>query len=74
MIFFIPDSVMDPSEVEFLAEKEKISILTNFSENKIYLIGVRRRSATFIGKLQRLLHETMKTTSILRKNNVICYR
>lgn len=31
---------MDPSEVEFLAEKEKISILTNFSENKIYLIGV----------------------------------
>ena len=32
---------MDPSEVEFLAEKEKISILTNFSENKIYLIGVR---------------------------------
>lgn len=34
------DSVMDPSEVEFLAEKEKISILTNFSENKIYLIGV----------------------------------
>ena len=47
MIFFIPknlyissDSVMDPSEVEFLAEKEKISILTNFSENKIYLIGV----------------------------------
>ena len=33
-------SDMDPSEVEFLAEKEKISILTNFSENKIYLIGV----------------------------------
>ena len=31
---------MDPSEVEFVAEKEKISILTNFSENKIYLIGV----------------------------------
>ena len=33
-------SDMDPSEVEFLAEKEKISILTNFSENKIFLIGV----------------------------------
>lgn len=31
---------MDPSEVEFLAEKEKISIQTNFSEDKIYLIGV----------------------------------
>ncbi|RMX56578.1 hypothetical protein pdam_00002393 [Pocillopora damicornis] len=30
---------MDPSEVEFLAEKEKISIQTNFSEDKIYLIG-----------------------------------
>ena len=26
--------------MEFIAEKEKISILTNFSENKIYLIGV----------------------------------
>ena len=45
--FILPISVlcflyflMDPSEVEFVAEKEKISILTNFSENKIYLIGV----------------------------------
>ena len=28
--------------MEFIAEKEKISILTNFSENKIYLIGVGR--------------------------------
>ena len=39
-------SDMDPSEVEFLAEKEKISILTNFSENKIYLIGVRTVAIT----------------------------
>ena len=31
---------MDPSEVEFLAEKEKVTILPNFSENKVYLIGV----------------------------------
>lgn len=30
---------MDPSEVEFLAEKEKVTILPNFSENKVYLIG-----------------------------------
>ena len=26
--------------MEFIAEKEKISILTNFSEKRIYLIGV----------------------------------
>ncbi|EDO33898.1 predicted protein [Nematostella vectensis] len=30
---------MDPSEVEFLAEQELISILPNFSEKKVYLIG-----------------------------------
>lgn len=40
---------MDPSEVEFLAEKEKISIQTNFSEDKIYLIGV----GVFITKKER---------------------
>ena len=40
---------MDPSEVEFLAEKEKISIQTNFSEDKIYLIGV----GVFIIKKER---------------------
>ncbi len=31
---------MDPAEVEFLAEKEIITIVPNFSQNKIYLIGV----------------------------------
>ena len=31
---------MDPSEVEFLAEKEEIDIVPNFSQDKIYLIGV----------------------------------
>ncbi|XP_017321080.1 DNA replication complex GINS protein PSF2 [Ictalurus punctatus] len=30
---------MDPSEVEFLAEKEMVKIIPNFSLDKIYLIG-----------------------------------
>ncbi|KAJ8249242.1 hypothetical protein GJAV_G00232700 [Gymnothorax javanicus] len=30
---------MDPSEVEFLAEKEMVTIVPNFSLDKIYLIG-----------------------------------
>lgn len=31
---------MDPSEVEFLAEKEVVKIIPNFSLDKVYLIGV----------------------------------
>ena len=31
---------MEPAEVEFLAEKEQITIVPNFSENKLYLISV----------------------------------
>lgn len=31
---------MDPSEVEFLAEKETVKIIPNFSLDKIFLIGV----------------------------------
>ena len=31
---------MDPLEVEFLAEKEMVKIIPNFSLDKIYLIGV----------------------------------
>lgn len=31
---------MDPSEVEFLAEKEMVKIIPNFSLDKVYLIGV----------------------------------
>lgn len=34
-------AAMDPSEVEFLAEKEMVKIIPNFSLDKIYLIGVR---------------------------------
>ncbi|KAJ8252686.1 hypothetical protein COCON_G00219980 [Conger conger] len=30
---------MDPSEVEFLSEKEMVTIIPNFSLDKIYLIG-----------------------------------
>ena len=31
---------MDPAEVEFLAEKEPITIIPNFSQDRIYLVGV----------------------------------
>lgn len=31
---------MEPAEVEFLAEKELITIVPNFSENRLYLISV----------------------------------
>lgn len=34
---------MDAAEVEFLAEKELVTIIPNFSLDKIYLIGVRVR-------------------------------
>ncbi|XP_041377098.1 DNA replication complex GINS protein PSF2-like [Gigantopelta aegis] len=31
--------MMDPAEVEFLAEKEMVSVVPNFSQDTIYLIG-----------------------------------
>lgn len=31
---------MEPSEAEFLAEKEMIKIIPNFSLDKVFLIGV----------------------------------
>ena len=31
---------MDPAEVEFIAEKEMITIVPNFTLDKIYLISV----------------------------------
>ena len=34
-------ATMDAAEVEFLAEKELVTIIPNFSLDKIYLIGVR---------------------------------
>lgn len=33
---------MDPLEVEFLAEKEMVKIIPNFSLDKVYLIGVSK--------------------------------
>ena len=30
---------MDPSEVEYLAEKELVQIVPNFSQDRLYLIG-----------------------------------
>lgn len=35
---------MDAAEVEFLAEKELVTIIPNFSLDKIYLIGVKARA------------------------------
>lgn len=34
---------MEPSEVEFLAENTTVSIVTNFSENRLTLLTVSRR-------------------------------
>ena len=38
---------MNADEVEFLAEKQLITIIPNFSENKIYMIEVSDSSITF---------------------------
>lgn len=38
---------MDPSEVEFLAEKEFVTVVPNFALDKIYLIGVSDRLCIF---------------------------
>lgn len=38
--------MMDAVEVEFLAEKELVTITPNFSENKITLISVRKATNT----------------------------
>ena len=45
--FVVYVTTMDPAEVEFLAEKEIVKIIPNFSLDKIYLIGV----STFYGSL-----------------------
>lgn len=34
--------LMDPAEVEFLAEQQPVTIIPNFSLDRIYLIGVSR--------------------------------
>ena len=43
---------MDPSEIEFVAEKESVKIIPNFSADKIYLIEV---SVSSISRLSLIL-------------------
>lgn len=44
---------MDPSEVEFLAEKEFVTVVPNFALDKIYLIGVSDRFCIFNSKFKK---------------------
>lgn len=39
---------MDPLEAEFLAEKETIKIIPNFSLDKVFLIGVNISGAVIL--------------------------
>ncbi len=39
MLVLVSLLIMDPSEVEFLAEKETVKIIPNFSHNEVFLIG-----------------------------------
>lgn len=49
---------MDPAEVEFIAEKEMITIVPNFTLDKIYLISVSNVALSLLNfqhpKLSRL--------------------
>lgn len=49
---------MDPSEVEFLAEKEFVTVVPNFALDKIYLIGVSDRFCIFNLKLKKKNYNT----------------
>ena len=42
--------MMDTAEVEFFAEKELIAIVPNFSQDKIYLIGVSKKQEGRLNK------------------------
>ena len=44
--------MMDPAEVEFFAEKELIAIVPNFSQDKIYLIGVSITHSVWLNRFQ----------------------
>lgn len=54
---------MDPSEVEFLAEKEVVKIIPNFSLDKIYLIGVSKAKYS-TRQLLAKIYTIAKTTAI----------
>lgn len=49
---------MDPSEVEFLAEKEFVTVVPNFALDKIYLIGVSDRFCIFNLKFKKKNYNT----------------
>lgn len=49
---------MDPSEVEFLAEKEFVTVVPNFALDKIYLIGVSDRLCIFNLKFKKKNYNT----------------
>lgn len=49
---------MDPSEVEFLAEKEFVTVVPNFALDKIYLIGVSDRFCIFNLKVKKKNYNT----------------
>lgn len=60
---------MDPSEVEFLAEKEMVKIIPNFSLDKVYLIGVNNvksvvRIKTLLYTVKRLTFDHILITRI----------
>lgn len=52
---------MDPSEVEFLAEKEFVTVVPNFALDKIYLIGVSDRFCIFNLKFKKKLQYISKS-------------
>lgn len=49
---------MDPSEVEFLAEKEFVTVVPNFALDKIYLIGVSDGFCIFNLKFKKKNYNT----------------
>ena len=44
---------MDPAEVEFIAEKELVTIVPNFALDTMYLIGVHQFKILVIVKVKR---------------------
>lgn len=64
-------AAMDPAEVEFLAEKETVKIIPNFSLDKVYLIGVRRLSAPWSDQLQ-WLQKWKTSTSVAELRLFLC--
>ena len=47
---------MDTTEIEFLAEKEIVTVVSNFSMDKIYLIGVNSAFSLRIMSMRVVYH------------------